>query len=225
MYRVTEVVKHLLIINILMYLGTMLLGEPSDTMFRALASEENTNVWDWGRLSLAMFYPTSPFFQPFQIITHMFMHANPTHLLFNMFALFMFGPPLEMRFGSKRFLIYYLLTGFGALLLHMFAMYLELTYLGSPGWVRNIPMLGASGAVFGLLAGFGLCFPNNILQLIIPPIALKAKYFVLIYAAIELFLGLNPLGLNTGIAHFAHLGGALAGLLIYLYWRQSGNLV
>jgi len=94
MYRVTEVVKHLLIINILMYLGTMLLGEPSDTMFRALASEENTNVWYWGRLSLTMFYPTSSFLQPCQIITHMFMLAHPTHLLFNMFPLFLFGPPL-----------------------------------------------------------------------------------------------------------------------------------
>ncbi len=208
MFRVTGVVKHLLIINILMYFGTILLmGE---------GSYGQTEVYDWGRYKLALFFPNSPFFQPYQIVTHMFMHAGMMHLFFNMFALFMFGPSLEASWGPKKFLQYYFITGLGAMILHILVRYLELEGMPPSIYER---MLGASGSVFGLLAGYGMLFPNNRLMLLIPPIPIKAKYFVLIYAALELYLGLSPF--STGIAHFAHLGGALFGVLLILYWRKT----
>ncbi|MEN0003084.1 MAG: rhomboid family intramembrane serine protease [Bacteroidota bacterium] len=221
MYRITDIVKHLLIINVLMYFGTMLMGDPASNLMLDLINEQNTDVSYWGRYRLAMFFPTSMYFEPYQIITHMFMHSNVSHLFFNMFAVFMFGPPLEISWGPKRFLFYYLVTGFGAMALHLFVSYLELQSGSVPMMSKNVPMLGASGAVFGLLVGYGMLYPNNVLQLIFPPIALKAKYFVIIYAAIELFLGLGQF--STGVAHFAHLGGALFGFLLILYWRNSGT--
>lgn len=203
MLRVTDVVKNLLIINVLMYFGTvMFMGNPS-------------------RLMLAMFYPTSDYFAPYQIISHMFMHGGVTHLFFNMFALFMFGPPLENLWGPKRFLFFYLFTGFGALLLHLTVKYIELHYMGADPLSINVPVLGASGAVFGLLVGFGMNFPETKLMLLFPPIPIKAKYFVAGYAVIELFLGLG--NFTAGIAHFAHVGGALFGLLLILYWRKYGS--
>lgn len=220
MFKITDVVKHLLIINVLMYLGTQLLGDPSPETVRALVESGNkANFGQWGRLRLAMFFPGSDYFQPYQLVTHMFMHANLMHLFFNMYALFLFGPPLEALFGKKRFLLFYLLTGFGALALHMLVKYWELSSGAVPVWGENVPVLGASGAVFGILVGFGMKFPDSILQLIFPPIALKAKYFVLIYIVIELFLGLNPYS-SGGVAHWAHLGGALFGFLIVKYWER-----
>ncbi len=221
MFRVTEVVKHLLIINILAYLGSMLLGDPSVGTVNALVNEQTTEFSSWGRYRLAMFFPTSDYFQPYQIVTHMFMHADLTHLFFNMFAVFMFAPPLEMTWGPKRFLFYYLFTGFGALGLYLLVRYINMSTGTESVYMENIPMLGASGAVFGILLGYGMLFPENRIQLLIPPIPLKAKYFVAIYAGIELFLGLG--NFNTGVAHFAHLGGALFGLLLILYWRKFGS--
>lgn len=195
---ITEVAKNLIIINVVLYFGTIIFIPDMRPM-------------------LGLFYPTSEYFQPFQIVTHNFMHSDVTHLLFNMFGVYMFGSALEHRLGAKRFLIYYLLTGLGAMLLYMFTLYLEIHYFGNPGAANGL-MWGASGSVFGLMAGFGLLFPNVQLQLIFPPIAMKAKYFVLIYAAFELFAGVS--GINTGIAHFAHLGGALCGFLILKAWRE-----
>ena len=214
MPKITDTVKHLLIINVLVYFATLLLmgeGERSAETF-----------WELGRYGFALFFPTSDHFYPIQLVTHMFMHADEMHLLFNMFAVYMFGTALETYWGAKKFLIYYLVTGFGAMLLYLLVQYLGV--MNDPvglAAIEKIPMLGASGAVFGLLAGFGMLFPNNVIQLLFPPIALKAKYFVLIYAAIELYLGVS--GMNTGIAHFAHLGGALFGVLIILYWRKTDN--
>jgi membrane associated rhomboid family serine protease len=199
MERISDVVKHLLIINILMFFGTNLLGEGI-------------------RMSLALYFPTSEYFRPYQLVTHMFMHGNLSHLFFNMFALYMFGPPLEVYWGERRFLFFYLFSGLGALGLHMLVTYIELSSGSIPAMAINIPMVGASGAIFGLLAGYGMSFPNNIIQMIFPPIAMRAKYFVLIYAALELFFGLQRV--MPGIAHFAHLGGALFGFLLILYWRQ-----
>lgn len=221
MFRVTDVVKHLIIINVLMFLGTMLLGDPSRRTMEQLLLEQNTDLSAWGRFMLAMFYPTSEFFRPFQVVTHMFMHSDLTHIFFNMFALFMFGPPLEATWGPKRFLVFYLLTGFGAAVLHAFVRYLDLTYGGAESYLVNIPSLGASGAIFGILTGYGMLFPDNKVMLLFPPIPMKAKYFVIIFAAIELFLGLG--NFNTGVAHYAHLGGALFGFLIILYWRKFGS--
>lgn len=199
MERITDVVKHLLIINILMFFGTNLLGEGI-------------------RMSLALYFPTSEYFRPFQLVTHMFMHGNLSHLFFNMFALFMFGPPLEAFWGERRFLFFYFFSGIGALALHLLVTYIELANGRIPSMAIDIPMVGASGAIFGLLAGYGMSFPNNIIQMIFPPIAMRAKYFVLIYAALELFFGLQRV--MPGIAHFAHLGGALFGFLLIMYWRQ-----
>ncbi|WP_282775943.1 rhomboid family intramembrane serine protease [Phaeodactylibacter xiamenensis] len=221
MFRVTEVVKHLLIINVLMYLGSMLLGDPSHGTSIDLVNERLTDFALWGRYRLAMFFPTSDYFRPFQIVTHMFMHADIGHLFFNMFAVFMFGPPLEDVWGPKRFLFYYLLTGFGSVLLHTLVRGVEIYWFGESVFAANVPSLGASGAVFGLLVGYGMLFPDNRIMLLFPPIPLKAKYFVLIYAGVELFMGLG--NLNTGVAHYAHLGGALFGFLLILYWRKFGS--
>ncbi|MCR9100250.1 MAG: rhomboid family intramembrane serine protease [bacterium] len=221
MFRVTEVVKHLLIINVLMYLGTMLLGDPSHGTFSDLVNERVTDFSLFGRYRLAMFFPTSEYFRPFQIVTHMFMHADIGHLFFNMFAVFMFGPPLEATWGPKRFLFYYLLTGFGSVLLHTLVRGMEIYWFGESMFAANVPSLGASGAVFGLLVGYGMLFPDNRIMLLFPPIPLKAKYFVLIYAGVELFMGLG--NFNTGVAHYAHLGGALFGFLLLLYWRKFGS--
>ena len=218
MFQISGVVRHLLIINVLMYLGTMLLGDPSDALMYKLISQPDPEKFSyWGRLRLAMFYPTSEYFRPYQIVTHMFMHANFMHIFFNMYALFLFGPPLERLLGEQRFLQFYLFTGFGALALHLFVKYLEFQFGDVGISSENVPVLGASGAVFGLLVGFGMKFPRVVLQLILPPIALQARYFVLIYIVLELFLGLNPYS-GGGVAHWAHLGGALFGYILMKYW-------
>ncbi len=218
MYRITGVVRHLLIINILAFFGAGLLGEPNYRMIQEGAG----NLSLWGRDMFAMFYPTSVFFQPFQIVTHMFMHGNFTHLFFNMFALFMFGPPVEAAWGPRKFLFYYFFTGFGALALHMLVTYIEFqTGMMSSADLSVHRVLGASGAVFGLLLAYGWLYPNSRIMLLIPPIPMKAKYFVMIYAGLELFLGFSRT--TSGVAHFAHVGGALFGLLLILYWRRYGS--
>src|SRR5699024_4933531 len=192
-------------------------------MMNSLINEVNVNFASWGRFKLAIFYPTSPYFRPYQIITHMFIHADLGHLFFNMFALFIFVPHLERLWGAKRFTIFYLVSGFGALALHLLAKYVEMHYMGGSPFLVNIPTLGASGAVFGILAGFAMKFPNVELFLLFLPIPIKAKYFVLIYAGFELFMGINPMFGNSGVAHFAHVGGALFGFLLVLYWNKGGK--
>jgi membrane associated rhomboid family serine protease len=154
MLQLTDVVKNLLIINIMLFLGVRFFIEPN---------------------LLAVYYPGSPYFQPYQIVTHMFMHGSFMHLLFNMFAIYMFGPPVEAVYGPKRFLFYYLATGLGSFVLHMLVMHWELTSGAIPMEAMNIPTVGASGAVFGLLVAYGMNFPNSVIQLLIPPIPLKAK--------------------------------------------------
>ena len=202
MRGLTPIVKNLLILNVIMFI-----------LFQGM---QVINP-----LRLCLYYPSSPYFEPYQMVTHMFMHANMSHLLMNMIGLYFFGPPLEHLWGSKRFLFFYLFAGFGAFILHLFVRYLELNYGGLPVEAINQPMLGASGAVFGILAGFGLKFPNQRVMLLFPPIPMKAWVFVLVYAGLELFLGLGPF--QTGIAHFAHLGGALFGLILILYWNKFGS--
>jgi membrane associated rhomboid family serine protease len=125
---------------------------------------------------------------------------------------------LEYRFGAKKFLTYYFIAGFGALLTHLFSIYFDLNFLGAPANIINIPMVGASGAIMGLLIGFALKYPDNVIALIFPPIQMKAKYFALAYVAFDLFAGMG--NFNTGIAHFAHLGGALFGFLMIKYWEK-----
>ena len=221
MNQLTDVVKKILIINILFFVGTQFMGEPAPEAYGALLAGQGDFV-DWRRLVLAMFYPTSEYFRPFQIVTHLFMHASVGHIFFNMFGLYMFGPPLEVYYGARKFFILYFVAGFGALILHFGVKYREIQQAGAAAtMMENVPTLGASGAIFGLLAAYGTVFPNNIIQLLFPPIALRAKYFVIIYAGIELFLGIGSF--NTGIAHFAHLGGALFGFLLIMYWQRFGN--
>ena len=208
----TGVVRHLIIINVLMFIGSLLiLGEPR-------YNSMGTDYTSLGRALLAVFIPGSEHFQPFQIATHMFMHANLMHLLFNMLALYFFGPMIEMVWGARRFLFYYLFCGVGAFLIHTGVMWWELSSQGIDPTTTNFSSWGASGAVFGVLAAYAYLFPNNIISLLFPPISLKAKYFVLIYAGIELLNGIN--GTSTGIAHFAHVGGALCGFLLILYWYK-----
>ncbi len=228
--RMTDVVKHLLIINVIAYFLTL----PNHAIFG---------------YDLAVHYPMSPLFKPYQLVTHMFMHGSIMHLFFNMYGLVLLGPALESRLGSSRFLIYYLFSGFGALLLHFGVNYVQLNalashlpasdvvqvfeegagiiqsgrnYVGRMGDLNemlNGGMLGASGAIFGILAGFGALFPRVELRLLFPPITLTAKWFVLIYAGIELYLGFS--GMQAGVAHFAHVGGALFGFLLIQYWRRT----
>lgn len=161
-------------------------------------------------------------FNIWQPFTYMFMHGGFTHLFFNMFSLWMFGRMLEYELGWKRFLIYYLVCGVGAALFQMGVAQIDLSNM--PVWSQEwayymgIPTVGASGAIFGLLLAFGMLHPNAIISLIFPPISMKAKWFVIIYGALELLLGVS--GTMSGVAHFAPLGGMFWGWLLLLLWRH-----
>lgn len=144
-------------------------------------------------------------FEFWQLGSYMFLHGGLGHIFFNLFALWIFGQPMERLWGTQRFLVYYLICGLGAGLIQLFV---------NPGG----PTVGASGAVYGLLLAFGMKFPNQVIMLLFPPIPIQAKYFVMIYGALELFSGLTRPG--SGIAHFAHLGGMLVGFALIMYWRR-----
>ncbi len=233
---IPPVVKNLIIINVLMLLATYVLSMRGVDLARILG----------------LHYISSPKFEPYQLVTHIFMHGGFTHLLFNMFALWMFGRVLEAVWGPKRFFIYYFVTGLGAAVLHTFVNFLEFQSLiakmspekidivmregvniynqgknytdplmGKLNLLINIPTVGASGAVFGVLLGFGMLFPNTQLMLLFPPIPIKAKYFVIGYGLLELYLGLTRPGSN--IAHFAHLGGMLFGYILIKYWNKNSR--
>ncbi|MDE7127252.1 MAG: rhomboid family intramembrane serine protease [Bacteroidales bacterium] len=184
--------------------------------------------------TFAMFYPSSPFFRPWQIVTHMFMHGGFWHIFFNMYTLFIFGSVLERVWGTKKFLFFYFATGLGAVALHTGVQWIEAqNYMAqiaegkaagaaSLHALKMTPTVGASGAIYGLLMGYAMLFPDTVLTLIFPPVSLKAKWFVLIFAAIELSTGV--FGIGGGIAHFAHLGGLLFGWLIVLYWKRNNKM-
>ena len=253
-------VKNLLIINALFFLGA--------------------SIFDYNKSVelLGLVYPESQYFRPHQIITHMFMHGSFSHLFMNMFALFIFGKVLETVWGSKRFLIYYMVTGLGAVALHMFVTWISIDALKeaivafqntptpdlfnalvrdnisnpSAGIIDfisrfyenpnnayviqealqlshrilenqiNVPVIGASGAVFGVLLAFGMLFPNTELMLLFPPIPIKAKYFVIGYGVLELWLGVANRG-GDNVAHFAHLGGMIFGFFLIKYWNKKYN--
>ncbi len=209
------VVKNLIMANVIVYIITMISGNFMYEHF-------------------SLFYFKPPFFKPFQLVTHMFMHGGFAHILFNMYALFIFGSVLERVWGSQKFLFYYFVTGIGAALIHLGVMALQLRgYMAdlnagdllARAQIQDIlvtPTVGASGAIYGLLLAYGMLFPNNIMQLIFPPVALKAKWFVLIYGAIELMLGLS--GRGGDIAHFAHLGGMIFGFFLILYWKKNNRM-
>lgn len=246
--NIPDVVKNLLIINVLLFVATLIFSDSDQPLDRILG----------------MYYFGSDAFEPYQIVTHMFMHGSLMHLFFNMFGLVMFGSILERNWGPKRFLMFYFITGLGAAALHTTVNYFQVTdalnsiafpidvaghgmvdskkalieymntggrdlllsqrnfvgTLGDINLIYNIQVVGASGAIFGLLMAFAMLHPNTELMLMFIPFPIKAKYFVPIYMLIELYLGVNNFEWDN-IAHFAHLGGAFFGLIMVLIWRKD----
>lgn len=227
-----DVVKNLLIINLLFFVGTLILG---------------ANEWIQ---RLGMHYPASEYFRPYQIVTHMFMHGGIGHIFFNMFALVMFGSALERVWGPKKMLFFYFTTGLGAVALHVgvqaYEVYslvgnvtaeeLQITF-ENPGFrymsgiipegdvvkvaeIFSTTSVGASGAIFGLLLAFAMYFPNTELMLIFFPVPIKAKYFIPLLMVFELFMGVNNFEMDN-VAHFAHLGGALFGFIMVKIWQRD----
>jgi membrane associated rhomboid family serine protease len=197
------VVKSLLLANGLMFILEMIYGEP---LIAALA------LWplvEHGHLAGAA---GQTHFQLLQLVSYSFLHASLLHLFLNMYALWLFGSRMENVWGSSAFAIYYFVCVTGAGLVQLLVSTLSGGYY---------PTVGASGGVFGLLLAFGMRFPNVVLMLIFPPVALPAKWFVMIFAAIELLAGIT--GTEAGVAHFAHLGGMLFGYLLIRYWRMAGG--
>ena len=230
------VVKNLLILNGLFFLATISFG--------SVFNIDLTGI-------LGLHYFQSVAFRPYQLVTYMFMHGNFSHILFNMFALWMFGNVLENYWGGKRFLIFYMITGIGAGLIQLLVIHfqvnsaeLKLTvdqialvrdtgyqilqnnqnftdpFMGKLNSLFNSTTVGASGAVFGLLLAFGMMFPNSLIYIYFF-IPIKAKWFVILYGAIELISGFYNTGGN--VAHFAHLGGMLFGYFLIIYWRKNPN--
>lgn len=218
--RFPPVVKNLIIVNVLVFIAQTTFGSNNPYVIENLFALHDVH---------------SVFFKPHQLITHMFMHGSFEHLLFNMFALWMFGSLLENHWGGKRFLQFYLICGLGAALLHLGVLYVEmeplmeqfrqlpgemqLELLKSPGFKVNIATVGASGAIFGCLAAFGYLFPNSLIYVYFM-IPIKAKWFVLIYGALELWLGFRN-SAGDSVAHFAHLGGAITGFIIVFIWNKT----
>ncbi len=218
MNNLPTVTKNLLIINVLCFLG----------MFVA----ERYGI-DINHLLGLHFFLASDF-NIGQLVSYMFMHANFSHIFFNMFALWMFGRVLEQVWGPKRFLTYYIVCGIGAGLVQELVWGMEYVFVWSSfasvdtgvgiismeGFLNELTTVGASGAVYGILLAFGMLFPNSQMFVFPIPMPIKAKYFVIGYAVLELFLGL---GGSDGVAHFAHLGGMLFGLILILYWRKKNG--
>ena len=154
-------------------------------------------------------FPGAPGFEVWQLLTYGFLHGGLTHLFFNMFALYMFGGEIERLFGARRFVTYYLVCVVGAAI----AQLVVISNINS----RPVPTVGASGGVFGLLLAFGMAFPQRRIMLLFPPIPMPAWLFVTLYGLLELYLGVT--GSGQGVAHFAHLGGMVAGFILLLRWR------
>jgi rhomboid-like protein len=232
--QIPPVVKNLLIINILFFVATWVMQSKGIDLAYYLGA----------------FYFDSPLFKIWQPISYMFMHGGFTHILFNMFALYMFGSVLENRWGPKKFLNFYLITGLGALALQLLVQSIEVYNItGSivnhgavtidlaegmagvnlPGLTREQgqtllgiyigPMVGASGAIFGLLVAFGMLYPNVEMYIMFIPVPIKAKYIMPVYIVIELFLGVAKFQ-GDSVAHYAHLGGALLGFILVKIWKD-----
>ena len=210
--NIPPVTRNLLIIKVIMFIATLV--------------NENFMIG-----TFAMFYPASPLFRWWQPLTHMFMHGGFWHIFFNMYTLLMFGMVVERALGTKRFLILYFVTGLGAVALHTGVEWLQARQLlasTDPAdalaytTLLRTPMVGASGAIYGVLVAFAMLYPEARMTLIFPPVTLDAKWMVIIFIGIELVTGIT--GTQVGIAHFAHLGGALFGFLLVWYWRKRGGL-
>ena len=220
MHYMPPVTKNLLIINVLFFLGryvAMLYGIDLDDV-------------------LGLHFVLASHFHLYQVFTYMFMHASWAHIFFNMFAVWMFGVAIENAMGSRRYLLYYLTCGLGAAMTQEVVQFVQYAYngLGAYEQIRTAgavlamgdylnlwTTVGASGAVYGILLAFGMTFPDNRIFIFPLPVPIKAKYFVAGYAVIELLSGFGSS--NDGVAHFAHLGGMLFGLLLLLYWRNGGG--
>lgn len=233
MSNVPTAVKNIIIINVVLMLATMFKESMMVTRF-------------------ALWFPASPYFEWWQPVTYMFMHGGFFHLFFNMYTLFFFGSVLERVWGPKKFLIFYFVTGLGAAAVHMGVQWIEYNnalealrmssgqaslyaqslvqdgFVNAPvGFehVRDVmftPTVGASGSIYGILMGYAMLYPDSIMRLVFPPIAMKAKWFVLIFAALELLLGISSTG--GGVAHFAHLGGLIFGFILIMYWKKTRQL-
>ena len=223
--NLTPVVKNLLIINIIFFIATYVLGHIFD-------------MEKW----LAVYYFNSPHFRAWQVISYMFMHGGIAHIFFNMFALFMFGPILEYSVGSKRFFNLYFISGIGAIIIQMAVQAIQVHgitggfILSNPDLdssylqfgvnaqklyeIYNTPVVGASGAIFGLLVAFGMLYPNMEMMILFIPVPVKAKYIIPGYIAIELFSGVGQFS-GDNVAHFAHLGGALFGFIMVKFWHLN----
>ena len=237
MRTITETVKHLLIINVIFFVASISLGDLVYDLF-------------------ALHYPSNPKFKIWQLLTHMFMHGDIGHIFFNMFGLYMFGTPIEQMWGRKKFIFFYLSTGFGAaafqLLLYYFQVNQVSNILLAEGLTSsqistffqtsdlsysmverigrekllsglstfNSVMVGASGALYGILVAFAFLFPNARLMLLFPPIPVKAKILVPILILSDLFFGFTSYSIGP-IAHFAHVGGAVTGLVMLWYWKKN----
>jgi membrane associated rhomboid family serine protease len=232
----TEAVKHLLIINVILFFATQLYGD---------------QMYQW----MSLWFPKNNNFEWWQVVTHMFMHGNLMHIVFNMYALWAFGTPLEQIWGKGKFLFFYFSAGLGSAALHTGVNYflfneglsalegagiartqvLDILSNGqySPGWYDlapkstidsmltafNTPAVGASGAIYGILVAFAFMYSEAKLMLIFLPVPIKAKYFVPILIAVDLIFGIG--NVNTGVAHFAHIGGALIGFIMMWYWKKD----
>jgi len=237
MGRITEIVKHLLIINIIFFFASSVLGEIMYDLF-------------------AMHYPNNPNFFIWQPITHMFMHGDLTHIMFNMFGLWMFGTPLEQMWGKQKFIFFYISAGLGAVMLQTIIYHIDVvsvnqilseyglskgeidlfyetgrlntSLIQSVGEDRLFSgiqsfkaiMVGASGALYGILVAFAMLFPNVQLMLLFPPIPVRAKYLVPILILFDLFFGFTSYSVGP-IAHFAHVGGAITGFIMMWYWKKN----
>ena len=227
MRSIPETIKQLIIINVIFYFGSQFIG-------------------NLGYDILALHYYENEKFLISQFITHMFMHGSPSHILFNMFGLWMFGTPLEQMWGRQKFLFFYISCGLGAALLQMLVYYSQIQNLyqvielnnlsiSDPQLILNFMserdysnaitafnsvMVGASGAIYGVLVAFAFSFPNSKLMLLFLPFPIKAKFFVPLLILIDLFFGISSFSVGP-IAHFAHVGGAFIGLIMVLYWRKN----
>ena len=194
MSNVPKAVKHIILINVLMLVLTYL---------------NNPLMSKWFALN-----PISFIWKPWQLVTYMFMHGGLGHLFFNMYTLFIFGSVLENVWGTKKFLTFYFVTGIGAALVNIGVQYLTGSFALT---------VGASGAIYGILMGYAMLYPDSMLTLVLPPVSMKAKWFVLIFAGIELLLGIsnNP---ADNVAHFAHLGGLIFAFLLLMFWKKRRRL-
>ncbi len=219
MNNLPTVTKNLLIINVLCFFGII------------VAKRYGIDV----EALLGLHFFLADTFNPAQLITYMFMHANFQHIFFNMFAVWMFGRVLEQVWGPRRFLFYYILCGIGAALIQEGVYYMEyvtdwsnytiVDYGGGivapmQDFLNKLNTVGASGAVYAILLAFGMLFPNSQMFIFPIPFPVKAKYFVIGYAVLEMVLGITG---SDGVAHFAHLGGMLFGFILIIYWRKKNG--